>query len=162
VAERAGWSKGGLLRHFPNKEALQLAVVHRTTELFRERVLLPALSSPVGLPRLRAIFRHWLGWIADTGLEGGCPLNAARLEFDDQPGEVRETLVAGWTDWLAYLERQAAKAIELKQTKTQLSPKQVVMVAIGLASACDSMLRLLGDRHAIRESERAFDLLFTP
>jgi hypothetical protein len=36
------------------------------------------------------------------------------------------------------------------------------MVAIGLASACDSMLRLLGDRHAIRESERAFDLLFTP
>ena len=26
VAERAGWSKGGLLRHFPNKESLQLAL----------------------------------------------------------------------------------------------------------------------------------------
>jgi hypothetical protein len=69
---------------------------------------------------------------------------------------------AGWNDWLAYLERQATRAIELKQIKTSLSPRQVVMVAIGLASACDSMLRLLGDRHAIRESERAFDLLFTP
>ncbi|MDK0575390.1 hypothetical protein P6P35_16225, partial [Clostridium perfringens] len=92
----------------------------------------------------RAIHRNWLGWIADTGLEGGCPLNAARLEFDDQPGEVRDTLVSGWNEWLAYLERQAARAIELKQLKTDLSPKQVVMVAIGLASACDSMLRLLG------------------
>ncbi|MDH4114521.1 MAG: TetR/AcrR family transcriptional regulator [Burkholderiaceae bacterium] len=161
VAERAGWSKSGLLRHFPSKESLQLAVVHRTTELFRERVLLPALSSPAGAPRLRAIFRNWLSWIADNGLDGGCPLNAARLEFDDQPGEVREALVAGWNDWLSYLERQAAKGIEDRQIRTTLSPRQVVMVAIGLASACDSMLRLLGVRQAVREAERAYDQLFT-
>lgn len=160
VAERAGWSKSGLLRHFPTKESLQLGVVHRTSELFRERVLLPALSAPSGAPRLRAVFRNWLGWIADTGLEGGCPLNAARLEFDDQPGEVRDALVANWNDWLAYLERHAAKGIEQKQIHTPLSPKQVVMVVIGLASACDSALRLLGVRHAVREAERTYDLLF--
>jgi AcrR family transcriptional regulator len=162
VAERAGWSKSGLLRHYPTKESLQLAVVHRTSELFRERVLLPALSAPAGLPRLRAIFVGWLRWASDTGLDGGCPLNAARIEFDDQPpGEVRDALVAGWNEWLAYLERHAAKAIELKQIKTPLSPKQVVLVTAGLVSAGDTRLRLLGDRHAIRESERAFDLLFS-
>lgn len=160
VAERAGWSKSGLLRHFPTKESLQLGVVHRTSELFRERVLLPSLSAPSGAPRLRGVFRNWLGWIADTGLEGGCPLNAARLEFDDQPGEVRDALVASWNDWLAYLERHAAKGIEQKQIHTPLSPKQVVMVVIGLASACDSALRLLGFRHAVREAERTYDLLF--
>src|SRR5512134_2354968 len=133
VAERAGWSKSGLLRHFPTKESLQLAVVHRTGELFRDRVLLPALSAPAGAPRLRAIFRNWLGWVADTGLEGGCPLNAARIEFDDQPaGEVRDALVASWNEWLAYLEKQAAKAIELKQIRTELAPRQIVMVACGL------------------------------
>jgi AcrR family transcriptional regulator len=163
VAERAGWSKSGLLRHFPTKESLQLAVVHRTSELFRERVLLPALSAPAGWPRLRAIFHGWLRWATDTGLDGGCPLNAARVEFDDQPpGEVRDALVSGWNEWLGYLERQAAKAIELKQIKTQLSPKQVVMMASGLVGACDTRLRLLGDRHALREAERTFDLLFNP
>ncbi len=160
VAERAGWSKSGLLRHFPTKEALQLAVVHRTSELFRERVLLPALSVPSGAPRLRAIFRNWLGWIQNTGLEGGCPLNAARLEFDDQPGEVRDALVASWNEWLSYLERQAAKAIELKQVSTPLSPRQIVMSVMGLAAASDSMMRLLGQRDALREAERAFDQLF--
>ena len=162
VAERAGWSKSGLLRHFPTKEALQLAVVHRTSELFRERVLLPSLSATAGAPRLRAIFRHWLGWIQNSGLEGGCPLNAARLEFDDQPGEVRDALVASWNDWLGYLERQAMKAIELKQIATPLSPRQIVMTLIGLASAADSMTRLLGHRDALREAERAFDQLFPP
>jgi AcrR family transcriptional regulator len=160
VAERAGWSKSGLLRHFPTKEALQLAVIHRTSELFRERVLLPALSVPSGAPRLRTIFRNWLGWIQNTGLEGGCPLNGARLEFDDQPGEVRDALVASWNEWLAYLERQAAKAIELKQVSTPLSPRQIVMAVMGLAAASDSMMRLLGQRDALREAERAFDQLF--
>lgn len=160
VAERAGWSKSGLLRHFPTKESLQLAVVHRTSDVFRERVLLPALAAPSGLPRLRAIFRNWLAWAADPGLEGGCPLNAARLEFDDQPGEVRDALAAAWNEWLSYLERQAAKAIESKQLKTDLSPRQVIMVVLGIVSAFDSALRLLGDRHAMRDAERAFDLLF--
>jgi AcrR family transcriptional regulator len=161
VAERAGWSKSGLLRHFPTKESLQLAVIHRTGEVFRERVLLPALSAPAGAPRLRAIFRRWLGWVSDTGLDGGCPLNAARIEFDDQPpGEVRDALATMWNDWLAYLERHAAKAIEQNELKTDLSPKQVVMTMCGLAAAADSLARLLGDRHAVREAERAFDTLF--
>jgi AcrR family transcriptional regulator len=160
VAERAGWSKSGLLRHFPTKEALQVAVVHRTSELFRERVLLPSLSAPAGAARLRAILRHWLGWIQDTGLDGGCPLNAARLEFDDQPGEVRDALVAGWSDWLGYLERQATKAIDLRQIATPLTPRQVVMAMTGLAAAADSMTRLLGHRDALRDAERAFDGLF--
>ena len=161
VAERAGWSKSGLLRHFPTKEALQLAVIHRTSELFRERVLLPALSSPAGLPRLRSIFRNWLGWIHNSGLDGGCPLNGARLEFDDQPGEVRDALVASWNEWIAYLERQVGKAIDQKQISSPLSARQLVMMMCGLASAADSMSRLLGQREAISDAEHAFEQLFS-
>lgn len=159
VAKRAGWSKGGLLRHFPSRESLQLAVVHRASERFRECVLLPSLTSPSGGPRLRAIFRNWLQFAMRPDLEGGCPLNAARLEFDDQPGEVRDAVVAAWHDWLGYLEKQAAKAIEQRAIKTELSPKQVAMLITGLIGACDSATRLLGDRHAVREAERMFELL---
>lgn len=160
VAKRAGWSKGGLLRHFPTRESLQLAVVHRAAERFRERVLLPALSSPSGGPRVRTIFRNWLQFATRPGLEGGCPLNAARLEFDDQPGEVRDAVAAAWHDWLAYLEKQSAKAIEQREMKTDLSARQVALLITGLIGACENATRLLSDRHAVRDAERTFELLF--
>jgi AcrR family transcriptional regulator len=160
VAKRAGWSKGGLLRHFPTRESLQLAVVHRAADRFRERVLLPALASSSGGPRLRAIFRNWLQFAARPELDGGCPLNAARLEFDDQPGEVRDAVAAAWRDWLGYLEKQAAKAIDQREIATELAPKQVAMLITGLIGACDNATRLLADRHAARDAERTFELLF--
>jgi AcrR family transcriptional regulator len=160
VAKRAGWSKSGLLRHFPTRESLQLAVVHRASDRFRERVLLPALAVPSGGQRLRAIFRNWLQFAAKSGLEGGCPLNAARLEFDDQPGEVRDAVAAAWHDWLAYLEKQAAKAIEQGEIKTDLSARQVALLITGLIGASESATRLLTDRKAARDAERTFELLF--
>ena len=160
VAKRAGWSKSGLLRHFPTRESLQLAVVHRASDRFRERVLLPALVVPSGGQRLRAIFRNWLQFAAKSGLEGGCPLNAARLEFDDQPGEVRDAVAAAWHDWLAYLEKQAAKAIEQGEIKTDLSARQVALLITGLIGASESATRLLTDRQAARDAERTFELLF--
>lgn len=161
VAQRAGWSKSGLLRHFPTRESLQLAVLQRAVQLFRERVLLPALAQPAGVPRLREIFRRWLAWVAKSGLEGGCPLSAARLEFDDRPGEVRDAVAAYWSEWLQYLERQAARAVEQGDLRTRLSPRQLVMQMTGLVSAYDTMLRLLGDRSAARDAERAFEQLLS-
>lgn len=160
VAKRAGWSKGGLLRHFPTREALQLAVVHRATERFRQHVILPALSSKSGGPRLRSIVRLWLQFATRGDLEGGCPLNAARLEFDDQPGEVRDAVAAAWRELVGYLEKQAAKAIEQHEIKTDLSPRQVATLITGLISACDNATRLLGDRHAISDAELTFERLF--
>ena len=123
-------------------------------------MLLPALSSPSGGPRLRAIFRNWVQFATRPDLEGGCPLNAARLEFDDQPGEVRDAVAAAWHDWLAYLEKQAVKAIEQREINTDLSPRQVALLITGLVGACETATRLLTDRYALRDAERTFELLF--
>ena len=91
---------------------------------------------------------------------GWLPLNAARLEFDDQPGEVRDAVATAWRELLGYLEKQAAKAIEQHEIKTDLSPRQVATLIAGLISASDNATRLLGDRHAIRDAEHTFERLF--
>ena len=61
---------------------------------------------------------------------------------------------------LGYLEKQAAKAIEQGEIKTDLSPRQVVSLMVGLVGASDNAARLFGDRHAVRDTEQTFERLF--
>lgn len=59
VAKHAGVSKGGLLHHFPNKEALITALFEYISETFAAQVLAYAAAEPEGTPGrwLRAYIR---------------------------------------------------------------------------------------------------------
>ena len=73
---------------------------------------------------------------------------------------MRDAVAAAWHELFAYLEKQAAKAIEQHEIKTELSPRQVATLITGLIGACDNATRLLGDQHAIRDAEHTFERLF--
>src|SRR5215213_8099680 len=64
LSTELGLSKSGLFAHFGSKDELQLQVLQAAVELFEQKVIRPALSSPRGEPRLRAMFENWLVWEA--------------------------------------------------------------------------------------------------
>src|SRR5512132_870582 len=109
LAGRTGLSKSGLFAHFGSREELQVAAIEAAAARFTETVFLPALKARRGLPRLRALFDHWLDWTARSGLTHGCPMQAAAVEFDDRPGPVRDAVV----EHFARLEREMGRAVEL-------------------------------------------------
>ena len=109
LADRAGMSKSGLFAHFGSREELQVAAIEAAAARFTETVFLPALKARRGLPRLRALFDHWLDWTARSGLTHGCPMQSAAVEFDDRPGPVRDAVV----EHFARLERELGRAVEL-------------------------------------------------
>ena len=116
LAEQSGLSKSGLFAHFGSKEALQLAVVQAAQAQFVEEVVKPAFTQPRGMARLRALFHAWVMRLYAGDMPGGCPLLAAAYEFDDQPGAIRDALVAGqrWQrDTLQRLLQDAQDAGEL-------------------------------------------------
>ena len=59
LATAVGMSKSGVFAHFGSREDLQLAVLEEAALRFGNAVLMPALSQPRGLPRLRAIMVIW-------------------------------------------------------------------------------------------------------
>lgn len=159
VAAAAGRSKSGLLRHFPSKESLQIAVLERAFARYQQYVLEPALKAPKGLPRLRAIMENWLDWTERAGLPGGCPILSAQQEFDDQDSEVREHLRSAWSRWRDYLMRQATLAQAASQLPSGLDPEALVTLMTGLKSAAQLERRLLDRHDANRRALQLFDRL---
>ena len=58
LAEVTQMSKSGVFAHFGSREELQISVVREYHARFEQEVFYPALSSPRGLERLRALFAN--------------------------------------------------------------------------------------------------------
>lgn len=106
VASAVGVSKSAVLKHFQSKEALQLELIHAMTDRFKTAVWDPAEPLTPGRVRMDRIFQGELDWIDGEDRPGGCPLKAAAMELDDQPGPARDALKAGQLRWEKTLKRE--------------------------------------------------------
>ena len=156
LAERTELSKSGLFAHFGSKETLQLQVMSHYVDRITEIVIRPALREPRGEPRLRSLFDRWLVW---AGAEGGCPLVAASFEFDDQPGRVREQIVAHQRDWLDTLTMIATGAVTEGHFRADLDTRQLAVDIEGVLVSFHILDRLLGDPEAATRARRSFEAL---
>jgi AcrR family transcriptional regulator len=161
LAERTGLSKSGLFAHFGSREDLQVAAIEAAAQRFAETVFMPALKAPRGLPRIRALFEHWLDWTRRTGLSHGCPMQAAAIEFDDRPGPLRDA-VAGHYE---RLEHDLARAVRLAAEQGHLRPdvdvEQFVFDMLGVIFAYYHSARLLRHDDAATRARAAFERLVT-
>jgi AcrR family transcriptional regulator len=114
LATAVGMSKSGVFAHFGSREDLQLAVLEEAATRFGNAVLIPALSQPRGLPRLRAIMHNWFEWVRGTA-GGGCVLLGSVTEYDDRPGPLRDQVLHNERRWRGELERAVRLAIDAGQ-----------------------------------------------
>jgi len=159
LAERAGLSKSGLFAHFGSREELQVAAIEAAAARFTATVFVPALKARRGVPRLRALFDHWLDWAARSGLTHGCPMQTAAVEFDDRPGPVRDAVV----EHFARLERELGRAVELAvgegHLRSDLDVGQFVFDVMGVLFAYQHSARLLKAAEAGSRARAAFERL---
>ena len=158
LAERAGMSKSGVFAHFGSREDLQIAVLKAYERRFVEDVLLPALTEPRGLPRLRAIFEHWLERTAYEAAHG-CIYISGAVEYDDRPGAVREELVAMVRSWQGELTRAIHQAIEAKHLRADCDPEQFVFELYGVILVLHHDGRLLQSAGSVARARTSFSRL---
>ena len=159
LAEEMNLSKSGLFAHFKSKEALQMAVLEQAAALFLDVVVRPALREPRGEPRLRALFERWLEWSRDSQLPGGCVFVTASVELDDQPGPVRDCLVAKQKDWIDLIANCARMGVEVGHFRANLDGRRFAQELYGLLLAHYHFSRLLGDPDSESRTRSGFEHL---
>ena len=120
IAEAVNMSKSGVFAHFGSREELQVAVVREYYQRFQDLVFSPALIKPKGLPRLNYMIQTWLKMSIGAD-SSSCFFIAGAVEFDDQPGIVRDELVRSVEDWRSAIRRAIYESIEAGHLKKSVN-----------------------------------------
>ena len=156
LAERMQMSKSGVFAHFGSREELQVSVVREYHARFEEEVFYPAMKADRGLPRLRALFGHW---IARTAIEidQGCIYISGAIEFEDRDGPVRDALVTSMTLWLNALKRAVAQAKATGELTLDTDEAQVTFEIHGLILTLHYQARFMRSADALARAQTSFE-----
>jgi AcrR family transcriptional regulator len=159
LAGDLGMSKAGVIGHFGSKEQLQLATLELASEMFRERVWLPAENEPAGLQRLLAICDAWTRYGEKPPFTGGCFIAAASFEFDGRSGRVHDALKKVTKRWRRTLAAEVETAIRAGELPAETDPEQIAYSLEALAQGAHPARLLQGDRGAAAWSLTAMHAL---
>ena len=155
LAAELQMSKTGIFAHFGSKEQLQLATVETAKAIFLEQVVQPALRSPRGISRLKALLENWLGYVERSVFRGGCFFAATSAEFDSRPGAVRDEIAALTKAWMDALREEIAFAQSRKEVQASVNPAQLAFELHAYVQEANWAFKLFNDKSAFRLCRRA-------
>lgn len=156
LAEVTKMSKSGVFAHFGSREELQISVIREYYARFADEVFSPAMDEARGLPRVRALFDHWMKRVA-VELQSGCIFISGAVEFDDRPGPVRDALASSVKTWLAALHRAVVQAKEAGHLRADTDEEQMAFEIHGLILALHYDARFLKNPGAIARANTGFE-----
>lgn len=158
VAQAVSMSKSGVFAHFGSREDLQLAVMEQATFEFAQSVFVPAFKQRRGLPRLKALMENMLKFYQLS--EHGCVILSAAHEFDDQPGPVRDAVIAHTRRLRQEIERAISHAVEARDFRADTPVDQVAFECFGIFLATHHDLKTMRDTRAGAHGQAAMQALF--
>ena len=156
LADVTGMSKSGVFAHFGSREELQISVIREYHQRFEQEIFYPAMQQPRGLPRLRAMFDHWMQRTS-IELDSGCIYISGAIEFDDRQGPVRDALAGSVLVWMEAMRRAIEQCKSLGQLHPDTDEQQMLFEIHGLILALHYEARFLQSPGSMERATRGFD-----
>ena len=157
LAKATNMSKSGLFAHFQSKENLQVEILRHAGDVFAERIVVPALKTQAGIPRIMALVANWIQWT--SRLKGGCIFVSASSDFTDRPGKVRDFLLNQQKEWLECLRRIAKSAVTAGDFREDIDCDQFAFDLYSLLLGFHLYHNLLESEETKRRQEKALEQL---
>lgn len=130
ILAATGLTKGGLYRHFPDKDAVALAGYRFNLAALAEARTAAVAGIDPPLQRLRRLIGFGLDVIASPPVKGGCPLLNLALESDDTRPEHRREARKAMELWRAELVAAGRAAREARALRRGFDPERFASLAI--------------------------------
>ncbi|HEX7191683.1 MAG TPA: TetR/AcrR family transcriptional regulator [Thermoanaerobaculia bacterium] len=157
LADELKMSKSGLFAHFGSKEELQLATIEIARQRFLLEVFKPGLDAERGYPRLVAICRSWLDYIARNVFSGGRFFAAASFEFDSRSGPVRDVIQKTMDEWVGAIEKAVRLAIDEGHFSRDVDAAQVAFEINAIFFGANYSYNMRHDKKAITRAWHAIE-----
>lgn len=158
LAKAAKMSKSGLFAHFQSKENLQRDILCYAGDLFSTNVVVPALKTEAGIPRIKALVDNWDRWVAKT-MTGGCVFVQAISDFNERDGKVRDYLLLQQEAWIDCLRRIAQSAIRVGHFREDIDCDQFAFEFYSLLLGFHLYYQLLKNEDIHPRQNKALDNL---
>ena len=105
------------------------------------------------------MFANWIDWIRTNHYAGGCPFAQFSFELDDQPGELRDHLLAQQRGWMGILAESARRAVAAGHLRKDLDVEQFAYEFEALMLGYHHSARLLRDPRSVERVKISFESL---
>jgi AcrR family transcriptional regulator len=159
LMQATGLEKGGLYRHFANKEEL-------ASEAFRfalaqnVKVRTEHLDEiPNSINKLKKVVQLFVD--LPSAIPGGCPLMNTAIDADDGNEALRDLARKGIQDWRARLTRIIEAGIKANEIRRSTDPRRIANTLIATLEGALMISRLENSRNALRDAQTTLDTLLT-
>jgi AcrR family transcriptional regulator len=156
LAADLGVHKSSVHALFGSKQELQLATLSSARAILVHEVIVPALSSEMGLARLHTIGDAWCDYLASDVFSGGCFLCAASMEMDGRPGPLRDAVASVMREWLAVLRANIEAAIAADEPHADVDPAAMAFRLNAIGMAANWQRQLLNDHTGIEHARSSW------
>ncbi|MFL6429294.1 MAG: TetR family transcriptional regulator C-terminal domain-containing protein [Acidobacteriaceae bacterium] len=148
IMAAVGLEKGGIYRHFANKEELAVAAFDFAwAEVFHGRTRgLEEIEDP--LLQIEALIRNFAE--RRSSLRGGCPLLNTAIDADDGNAALRARAREALDEWRTWLGSLVSSAIRQGSLKRGIRSSAVASLIIGTLEGALMISRLDDDRAALK------------
>ncbi|KAF0218627.1 MAG: TetR family transcriptional [Geobacteraceae bacterium] len=126
IISATGMQKGGIYFHFPDKDALGLAILEKAREDFM-LFLATALSGDSPGACLENFFRQAVEKHLAAGFIGGCIFGNTAIEFSDTDSRFAAVIERVFDDWIEMIRRTVSAAQDAGEVRTDIPAKELAL-----------------------------------
>jgi AcrR family transcriptional regulator len=157
VMEATGLEKGGLYRHFANKEELAAEAFRyalgQAVKLRTEKVD----DTHGAVEQLRSFVKRFVE--TPSSVPGGCPLMNTAIDADDGNEVLRGLALEGLRNWKARLFGVVKEGIRSGEIREGVEPRMIANTIVATLEGALMISRLEGAKTALRDAEASLDLM---